>query len=246
MPLSTTNNETCKLYDASLTQYTGWYDDPSMGGLELCLTKLIESDPHFGTEKALLQFGFGIMLNFSRGAWILLTSLRFFCITVLGKAFALGLEVIGTGTPLQKDESEILRKIKSLVNEAEKQELNSREVGHVKALQAWSRGWDRLILVTNTILFLNISLNRYRFVWNRNLEEAIQHWEDVLLFHPKDMHAIKMLQDTYFYLGKQTQSNWVLVGLAGYMLMILSCPFPVRDSIARVLPEWDRSDPLQR
>ncbi|KAL5013448.1 hypothetical protein ScPMuIL_007718 [Solemya velum] len=47
LPMSTTNNEACKLYDASLSQYVGWYDDPSLGGLEPTLKKMLDADPDF-------------------------------------------------------------------------------------------------------------------------------------------------------------------------------------------------------
>ena len=60
----------------------------------------------------------------------------------MGKALAYGLEIIGTGTPLQKEESDASFKIKSLSNEAEKQKdsLSTREMCHVKALQSWTQG----------------------------------------------------------------------------------------------------------
>ncbi|XP_055996633.1 tetratricopeptide repeat protein 38-like [Ostrea edulis] len=45
--LSTTNNEAAKLFDAVLTQYVGWYDDNSLGGLENSVEKMIATDPKF-------------------------------------------------------------------------------------------------------------------------------------------------------------------------------------------------------
>ncbi|XP_074642499.1 tetratricopeptide repeat protein 38-like [Tubulanus polymorphus] len=47
LPLSTTSNEAAKMFDASLTQYVSWYDDPQLGGLENTLKKLKEADPSF-------------------------------------------------------------------------------------------------------------------------------------------------------------------------------------------------------
>ncbi|KXJ23457.1 tetratricopeptide repeat protein 38 [Exaiptasia diaphana] len=44
---STTSNEAVKLYDAALTQYTGWYEEPSVGGLEKTMSDLIQADPEF-------------------------------------------------------------------------------------------------------------------------------------------------------------------------------------------------------
>ncbi|XP_069105797.1 tetratricopeptide repeat protein 38-like [Argopecten irradians] len=36
-----------KLFDASLTQYVGWYDEESLGGLETTCVKTVEADPNF-------------------------------------------------------------------------------------------------------------------------------------------------------------------------------------------------------
>ncbi|XP_052101537.1 tetratricopeptide repeat protein 38-like [Mytilus californianus] len=47
LPLSTTSNEACKLYDASVTQASGMYDEPSVGGLEESTKKMLEADPKF-------------------------------------------------------------------------------------------------------------------------------------------------------------------------------------------------------
>ncbi len=48
MTLGTTSNEVAKLYDASLTQYIGWYDDYSLGGLEATIEKILYAEPQFG------------------------------------------------------------------------------------------------------------------------------------------------------------------------------------------------------
>ncbi|CAL1541985.1 unnamed protein product [Lymnaea stagnalis] len=45
--LTTGSNDACKLYDAAVTQYAGWYDDDSLGGMEGTLNKLREADPNF-------------------------------------------------------------------------------------------------------------------------------------------------------------------------------------------------------
>uniref|UniRef100_D6RH59 Tetratricopeptide repeat domain 38 n=1 Tax=Mus musculus TaxID=10090 RepID=D6RH59_MOUSE len=49
LPLSTTSNEACKLFDATLTQYVKWTNDKSLGGIEGCLSKLRAADPTFAT-----------------------------------------------------------------------------------------------------------------------------------------------------------------------------------------------------
>ncbi|CAH1783936.1 unnamed protein product [Owenia fusiformis] len=45
--LSTTSNDAAKLYDAVLTQYVSWYDEPSVGGIEESCSKMLTSDPKF-------------------------------------------------------------------------------------------------------------------------------------------------------------------------------------------------------
>ncbi|XP_062567974.1 tetratricopeptide repeat protein 38-like [Saccostrea cucullata] len=47
LPMSTTNNEACKLFDASLTQSYGMYNEPSVGGLENCVKQMLTADPDF-------------------------------------------------------------------------------------------------------------------------------------------------------------------------------------------------------
>lgn len=51
---------------------------------------------------------------------------------------------------------------------------------------------------------------------------ATERWEEILLDHPQDALALRFAHDTYFYLG-HSQS--------------------IRDSVARVLPRWDRDNP---
>ncbi|XP_052252233.1 tetratricopeptide repeat protein 38-like isoform X2 [Dreissena polymorpha] len=46
-PLNTTSNEACKLFDASVTQYVGWYDDDGVGGLAKSLEDTIAADSTF-------------------------------------------------------------------------------------------------------------------------------------------------------------------------------------------------------
>ncbi|XP_011839438.1 PREDICTED: tetratricopeptide repeat protein 38 isoform X2 [Mandrillus leucophaeus] len=53
LPLSTTSNEACKLFDATLTQYVKWTNDKSLGGIEGCLSKLKAADPTFAMGHAI-------------------------------------------------------------------------------------------------------------------------------------------------------------------------------------------------
>lgn len=56
----------------------------------------------------------------------------------------------------------------------------------------------------------------------RQLNEACQTLERILLEHPRDMFAIRLIQDCYFHLGQCVQ---------------------LRDCIARILPEWSKDMP---
>ncbi|CAC5417417.1 Tetratricopeptide repeat protein 38 [Mytilus coruscus] len=47
IPLTTTSDEASKLFDAVLTQYVGWYEEDSVGGIDNSINKMIEADPEF-------------------------------------------------------------------------------------------------------------------------------------------------------------------------------------------------------
>ncbi len=72
---------------------------------------------------------------------------------------------------------------------------NDRERGHIAAVRAWLQG---------------------------DLEGALQHWETILVAHPRDLLALFSAHMTDFYLGDATQ---------------------MRDRIARVLRAWGDSTP---
>ena len=57
----------------------------------------------------------------------------------------------------------------------------------------------------------------------RYITKALDTWEDILTLYPTDVTALKFAHNSYFYLGYQAQ---------------------MRDSIARVLPSWDKTIPL--
>ncbi|KFM77842.1 Tetratricopeptide repeat protein 38, partial [Stegodyphus mimosarum] len=51
--LSSASDQACKLYDAALSQYVGWYDEPSLGGLSKTVEEMTAADPNFVMGKAL-------------------------------------------------------------------------------------------------------------------------------------------------------------------------------------------------
>ncbi|UYV81046.1 TTC38 [Cordylochernes scorpioides] len=47
LPMTTTSNEACKLYDAALSQYVGWYELEELAGLETTVEAMINTEPTF-------------------------------------------------------------------------------------------------------------------------------------------------------------------------------------------------------
>lgn len=50
---SSSSNEAVKLFDASLTQLVGWYDDPQENGIGSTLERMVKADPEFILGRAL-------------------------------------------------------------------------------------------------------------------------------------------------------------------------------------------------
>ncbi|KAJ8002903.1 hypothetical protein DPEC_G00163790 [Dallia pectoralis] len=69
LPLSTTSNEACKIYDAILTQYVTWRNDETLGGIEGCISAVKSADPDFvmghviSTGLELVGTGSSVRLN---------------------------------------------------------------------------------------------------------------------------------------------------------------------------------------
>ncbi|CAB1313574.1 unnamed protein product, partial [Coregonus sp. 'balchen'] len=69
LPLSTSSNEACKMYDAILTQYVTWRNDETLGGIEGCISAVKSADPDFvmghviSTGLELVGTGSSVRLN---------------------------------------------------------------------------------------------------------------------------------------------------------------------------------------
>uniref|UniRef100_A0A667ZGF2 Tetratricopeptide repeat protein 38 n=1 Tax=Myripristis murdjan TaxID=586833 RepID=A0A667ZGF2_9TELE len=69
LPLSTSSNEACKMYDAILTQYVKWRNDETLGGIDGCISAVKAADPNFvmghviSTGLELVGTGSSIRLN---------------------------------------------------------------------------------------------------------------------------------------------------------------------------------------
>ncbi|KAG9335201.1 hypothetical protein JZ751_005553 [Albula glossodonta] len=69
LPLSTSSNEACKLYDAILTQYVTWRNDETLAGIEGCISAVQAADPNFvmghviSTGLELIGTGSSVRLN---------------------------------------------------------------------------------------------------------------------------------------------------------------------------------------
>ncbi|XP_069855930.1 tetratricopeptide repeat protein 38 [Dipodomys merriami] len=70
LPLSTSSNEACKLFDATLTQCVKWTNDETLGGIEGCLSKLRAADPTFAMghviSNGLVLLGTGTSVNLNK------------------------------------------------------------------------------------------------------------------------------------------------------------------------------------
>ncbi|XP_051875144.1 tetratricopeptide repeat protein 38-like [Pristis pectinata] len=161
LPLSTTSNEACKMYDALLTQWIRWKNIPSFGGIEGCRSRMRAADPNF----------------------------------VMGHVIINGLDLLGTGHSVLTDRN-LDAAVKGMVELSKTQNITEHERLHVEALELFAKG---------------------------SLPKACNVWEQIILYNPTDMLAIKLLYDSYFYLGYSTQ---------------------LRDSVARVLPHWTPQIPL--
>uniref|UniRef100_A0A8C1JQQ2 Tetratricopeptide repeat domain 38 n=1 Tax=Cyprinus carpio TaxID=7962 RepID=A0A8C1JQQ2_CYPCA len=112
LPLSTSSNEACKLYDAILSQYVTWRNNETLGGIEGCITAVKAADPDF----------------------------------VMGHVISTGLELVGTGSSVLRDKR-LASAVRRTVELANSQELTSRERSHVKAVELFSKGSYKLVLL---------------------------------------------------------------------------------------------------
>ncbi|XP_078252922.1 tetratricopeptide repeat protein 38-like [Rhinoraja longicauda] len=161
LPLSTTSNEACKMYDALLTQWIKWKNIPSFGGIEGCRSKLHAADPDF----------------------------------VMGHVVMNGLDLLGTGRSVLTDRH-LDSAVKEMVRLSKARDITERERLHVEALDLFGKG---------------------------SLPKACEVWENILLYNPTDILAMKLLFESYFFLGYSEQ---------------------LRDSVVRVLPHWTPQIPL--
>ena len=47
LPMTTNSNEACKFYDISLSQLTGYYENPQYDGFISSIESMLQADPHF-------------------------------------------------------------------------------------------------------------------------------------------------------------------------------------------------------
>ncbi|RWS25566.1 Tetratricopeptide repeat protein 38-like protein, partial [Leptotrombidium deliense] len=153
--LSTTSNEASKLFDASLNQFLGWFDDDSVGGLENSMKKMKEADPNF----------------------------------VLGQCLAFGIEFMGTEHNINCDKFK--QRIDCFTKLGETQTLSYCEQQHVEAIKYFAKN---------------------------DFYSASKCYEKILVECPQDIFALKMAQDSYFFLGLLPE---------------------LKDSVARVAPVWE-------
>lgn len=135
---------------------------------------------------------------------------------MLPRAFALGLEGIGTGVSARTNET--LRKALEDLQVAAAKYGNEREKLHAKAVQQFAEGYSSQCIVLKTP---NLALNKI----SRKQSAAANTWEEILKKYPTDLMAIKFAHDTYFYLGDAKM---------------------IRDSVQAVLPKHKGTEPCYR
>ncbi|XP_021962255.2 tetratricopeptide repeat protein 38 [Folsomia candida] len=115
---------------------------------------------------------------------------------VLGRVFNFGLRLMGTLESISSSQS-MRTEYEALeaLMDSRKGSLSSRELLHIEAVLLWARG--------------KVSL-------------AVRLWEEILLDFPTDIHALKLANISYLYLGQPDQ---------------------LRDANARVLPAWEAQRP---
>jgi tetratricopeptide (TPR) repeat protein len=96
---------------------------------------------------------------------------------ILGRSFALALEVLGVNQKVSPEVQNKLDELVKLVN-MKKDSIDKREVKHVEALSHYARG---------------------------QFNKAIGVWEEILSEYPTDMQAIKLSHGIYFDFGQQIQ-----------------------------------------
>jgi len=111
---------------------------------------------------------------------------------VMGYILHNGLELISMSTTVEKNPG-LQQRLADMKRLASSQSLKPYEQLHVKAIKQLADGY---------------------------LNEACSVWEKILLNHPNDILAIRLVQDGYYHLGQ---------------------PVQIRDCIARILPEWNAS-----
>ncbi|XP_035690456.1 tetratricopeptide repeat protein 38-like [Branchiostoma floridae] len=117
LPLSTTSNEACKMYDATVTQYVGWYQDDSVGGMEGSMTKMMQADPDFVMGKLI-------------GAW-----------------FRLGGKSVHTDENLKQYVEDLVRSSQSnSLTSREKQHVDAIQLWAERDMQGACRMWENILL----------------------------------------------------------------------------------------------------
>ncbi|KAL8619304.1 hypothetical protein ACOMHN_056948 [Nucella lapillus] len=82
VPITTPSDQACKMFDAALTQYVQWKEEPSVGGIEGAVEKMLAADPDFAPT---CDTSFGKS------------------VAVMGHVIKNGLDLIGTGRSVRLD-----------------------------------------------------------------------------------------------------------------------------------------------
>uniref|UniRef100_A0A8C1GET4 Tetratricopeptide repeat domain 38 n=1 Tax=Cyprinus carpio TaxID=7962 RepID=A0A8C1GET4_CYPCA len=170
LPLSTSSNEACKLYDAILSQYVSWRNNETLGGIEGCITAVKAADPDF----------------------------------VMGHVISTGLELVGTGSSVLRDER-LASAVRRTLELANTQELTSRERNHVKAVEALHKAcevWEGILVDHPTdMLALKFAHDGFFYLGEQtqmrnSVARVLPHWKPQMPFYSylKGMYSFGLLE----------------------------------------------------
>ncbi|CAH1232052.1 tetratricopeptide repeat protein 38-like [Branchiostoma lanceolatum] len=182
LPLSTTSNEACKMYDAVVTQYVGWYEEDSVGGMEGSMGKMMQADPDFVMGKVI-------------GAW-----------------FQLGGKSTNTDEKLKQYVEGLVQSAQSNnLTSREKQHVDAIQLWAEKDMQGACGIWENILLDNPTdMLAVKFAQMSYFALGERvqmrdSVLRVIPSWKPTMPLYGylHGMEAFGMVQTNYYRKAEQ-------------------------------------------
>ncbi|KAI3371570.1 hypothetical protein L3Q82_024137, partial [Scortum barcoo] len=196
LPLSTSSNEACKMYDAILTQYVKWRNDETLGGIEGCVSAMQAADPNFGSHRRENKAFVSQFLDYGP------------C-----DQHRAGLELAATTSSTRLNER-LASTVRKTVQLANSQDISPREQLHVKAIELFSHGnfpkacniWEDILVDHPTdLLALKFAHDAYFYMGAQNqirdsVARVLPYWKPhmPLSSYLKGLYSFGLLE-TRFY-----------------------------------------------